>query len=249
MLTLTSRRLVLTLTSALSLGFGCAASGDLDENVLALGPAEEATSESSSAATSANDGKIVSVERTVESLGDAGGEEVCPMWFRDCDADGFAASDEGAVQACTKPEGVADCAAFTDRAPEEGAVDCNDASAAHHPGAGFALSMPAGSPGLQNLLCRAGTFAGDATRSCVTTDDADLNCDGRLEPDPKGGPFCFAGGHCIATVDHACAGPEDCGCWNGPLACGSSDATVVLCAAGTNAPPRAFTGAVALPCR
>jgi len=199
---------------------------------------------------------IVEAVEAVEAVEDGASEQTpkdgeasaCATWYRDCDGDGYAASEDGSVVACDAPAAVDGCA-FTARAPAEGAIDCDDTSAAHHPGASYGLAIDDAREGLSVLLCRPdGTYAGGTDdRRCVVTEQADLDCDGKLDADPAGGPFCLSSGHCIATVTHACNGADDCDCYEGPLACGIHEGTAVLCAPdGTS---QAFTGTIATLCR
>lgn len=174
------------------------------------------------------------------------------LWFRDCDADGYAASARGAIWARSAPAPTADCAAWTRRPPFSGAVDCEDTSAAHHPGADYGLVVTGGNAGLQILLCRPdGTYVGGTPGArCVVTQSPDLDCDGQAEPLPGGVPL-YLGSHAIATLTHACADAADCDCWHGELACGIDEGvSASLCPDDPSGSPIfAVTGDVVSLCR
>ena len=75
-------------------------------------------------------------------------------WYRDCDADGFAAGIGGTVSACAAPVALLGCSAWTLTEPVAGKRDCNDATPVYAPNADFGV-------------------AGDG--------DGDRNCDGMIE--------------------------------------------------------------------
>jgi Putative metal-binding motif len=75
-------------------------------------------------------------------------------WYRDCDADGFAAASAPSQSSCTAPPPPAGCAAWTKTVPGTGSTDCNDGNAAYKPG-GEAAYLTAGT--------------------------GDFNCDGQIE--------------------------------------------------------------------
>jgi hypothetical protein len=62
-----------------------------------------------------------------------------PTWFQDCDGDGYSASTVGSVVACKRPTSQTSCVAWTERSPTVEAPDCDDSSAAYHPGAVFSF--------------------------------------------------------------------------------------------------------------
>jgi hypothetical protein len=92
---------------------------------------------------------------------------VCRLWYRDCDEDGVAASKEGRILASAEPAELLDCFGWTELEPT-GAddTDCDDQSAARHPGAAPGLPISLGSSQLP------------------PRDDLayDLNCDGVPTP-------------------------------------------------------------------
>jgi hypothetical protein len=76
-------------------------------------------------------------------------------WYRDCDADGFAAARGGSIQSCQHPAPLADCSAWTTVVPAgRGTTDCNDRSPVYAPDGDYGP-------------------AGDG--------DGDRNCDGKVE--------------------------------------------------------------------
>lgn len=62
-----------------------------------------------------------------------------PLWYQDCDGDGYAAGTTGSRQSCTKPDKLGDCT-WTHVLPQPTTRtnwDCNDGSAAYKPGASY----------------------------------------------------------------------------------------------------------------
>lgn len=171
--------------------------------------------------------------------------EACPLWYADCDGDGYAAASASTVHSCDIPTSEAGCAGWTSRAPVEGAIDCEDKSPAHHPGADFGLVVTAKGGGLEALSCRPdGSYALNGSLRCVVTNNPDLNCDGRLEPLPKGAAFLISGGHYIADLTHQCGDAPDCGCSTTPLSCGVTYGVSAYLCPGTG-----FAGDTTLLCR
>jgi hypothetical protein len=71
---------------------------------------------------------------------------VCRLWYRDCDEDGVAASKAGRVRARAAPAELVDCFGWTELEPTDAAsTDCDDQSAARHPGAAPGLPLSLGS--------------------------------------------------------------------------------------------------------
>jgi hypothetical protein len=55
------------------------------------------------------------------------------VWYRDCDADGFAALRGGTVSSCESPAPLADCKAWTTTEPMARQVDCDDTDPNYFP--------------------------------------------------------------------------------------------------------------------
>jgi hypothetical protein len=115
-------------------------------------------------------------------------------WYPDCDNDGYAANNATATRRCSKPAVAAPCMAWTNRAPTNVATkDCNDASAIHHPGAGF--DMP---------------FDPATTMPAANSAAYDLNCDGTAELETNG-PYVVWGVSGPKATIPFCPGPAN-GC-------------------------------------
>lgn len=157
------------------------------------------------------------------------------MWYRDCDGDGYAASAMGAVRSCSAPPAIGGCAAWTSRAPDPGAVDCDDANTGYHPDRDFAVLMPfdprTATPTGYSTLCLApGDGSGAALASyCVIGTNPDLNCDGRVELRRD-------------TTYPVCTPEKDCGCVPEVGSCGILYSyPIKLCEAPTTYPTTLFT--------
>jgi hypothetical protein len=79
-----------------------------------------------------------------------------PIWFKDCDGDGYAASMAAPVSACVAPAVTATCKGWIEVEPSGIAyTDCDPNSATYHPGAGYGL--PAGTNPSNDLNCNSTT--------------------------------------------------------------------------------------------
>jgi cysteine-rich repeat protein len=92
-------------------------------------------------------------------------DEFAPIWYLDCDGDGYAVPGSFSTQTCNKPDPQPGCQGWTSRIPVNGdpsTFDCLDANADVHPQADFS---PTAIPGKTQLVF-------------------DWNCDGVEEKEP-----------------------------------------------------------------
>lgn len=102
-------------------------------------------------------------------------DETAPVWYVDCDGDGFAAEDAESVQQCEMPETVPSCprglaATWTTQKPTNGHDDCYDAHASVHPRLSAAENDAA--------------YKSTGVASRPTGVQFDYNCDGEQEKRP-----------------------------------------------------------------
>jgi hypothetical protein len=127
-------------------------------------------------------------------IGTADDTEV-PIWYQDCDGDGYAASGATLLESCTKPSTTSECVDWTQRTPSGASnIDCDDSNAAVYPGATSSTNagyydrphcrgtgeLATGSAG--SFSCSSGTLSWDYNcnglwdRRWTNTNHGSLNC-------------------------------------------------------------------------
>ena len=81
-----------------------------------------------------------------------------PIWYPDCDGDGYAATGVAGIRSCTEPQTTPDCMSWTTRVPtSQSSADCDDSNPDMHP-AQMAFFVDAHSPAATGDNLRYGNY-------------------------------------------------------------------------------------------